>query len=187
MDAPIESFHEAQSLLHVLYWFYAYPLRAIGLSDLSDETELSKSSVRTAVKRLETEGFVTIETVGNVWRISAQPSRTFFEEKIPYNLNLIYRSGIVETIASHYPQARSIILFGSHRLGEDTEESDIDIAVELTGTAPVKTTMFGTVDRFGYRTNVPVQLTAFTRTIDTNLFNNISNGIVLKGFLEVQP
>ena len=187
MDTPFEPFYEAPSSLLVLYWFYAYPLRAIGLSDLSDETGLSKSSVRTAVKRLEHEGFLTIETIGNVWRVSARPSRTFFEEKIPYNLNLLYRSGIVERIASHYLQARSIILFGSHRLGEDTEESDIDIAVELTGKEPVKTKMFGTIDRFGYRTNVPVQLTAFTRTVDVNLFNNIANGIVLRGFLEVAP
>lgn len=190
MKGPVRSVEpafEAESFQAVRSWFYAYPDRAIGLSDLSEETRLSKSSVRAAIKRLAKEGSVSIETIGNVWRISARASRTFSEAKSAYHLNLIYRSRIVDAIAHKYPNARAIILFGSYRSGEDTEESDIDIAVELTGNDPVRVSSFGAFTRFGYRTDVPVQLTAFTRNaIDINLFNNIANGIVLRGFLEVR-
>jgi predicted DNA-binding transcriptional regulator len=178
---------EPESLQTIRAWFYAYPLRAIGLADLSRETGLSKSSVRAAVKRLAHEGHVRIETVGNVWRITTQPSRKLSEHKSAYALNLIHDSRLVESIANEYPNARAIILFGSYRSGEDTEKSDIDIAIELAGTAPVSVRPYGSMHRFGFRTNVPIQLTLFTRTIDVNLFNNIANGIVLRGFLEVSP
>ena len=41
--------------------------------------------------------------------------------------------------------------------------------------------------KFGYRTNVPVNIHLFSeKNINLNLFSNISNGIILDGFLEVK-
>ena len=44
------------------------------------------------------------------------------------------------------------------------------------------------IKEFGYRKDVPVNLHIFSRNkVDLNLFANISNGIILDGFLEVHP
>jgi len=46
----------------------------------------------------------------------------------------------------------------------------------------------GTVEQLGYRKNVRINLHVFSRNkINLNLFSNISNGIVIEGFMEVRP
>ena len=68
------------------------------------------------------------------------------------------------------------------------EESDLDIAVEITGNHDLQVIQLGVLQQLGYRSNVPVNLHVFSRNkIDLNLFANIANGIVLAGFLEVRP
>jgi predicted nucleotidyltransferase len=100
----------------------------------------------------------------------------------------VYESGILPEVHRTIPGAKSIILFGSYRKGDDTEKSDIDIAVEVTGNEPQKLVELGTIGQIGYRSNVKVNLFVFSRSkIDINLFSNIANGIVLEGFLEVRP
>jgi predicted nucleotidyltransferase len=80
------------------------------------------------------------------------------------------------------------MLFGSYRRGDDTEKSDIDIAVEILEDKELQIFELGKIAEFGYRENVPVNLHVFSRKkIDLNLFSNIANGFVLEGFLEVRP
>ena len=46
---------------------------------------------------------------------------------------------------------------------------------------------FAIIKKFGYRKDVKVNLYIFVRDkVNTNLFSNISNGIVINGFLEVK-
>ena len=107
---------------------------------------------------------------------------------MPYYLSKIYESGIIEAVYKAVPQARTIILFGSYRWGTDIETSDIDIAVETLDNKKVQINQLGIIGTLGYRKKVVVNLHIFSRNkIDLNLFANISNGIVLDGFLEVKP
>ena len=79
-------------------------------------------------------------------------------------------------------------MFGSYRKGDDTDKSDIDLAIEIVGNEDIKIVQLGAIPQIGYRKNVPVNLHIFSRNkIDLNLFNNIVNGIVLEGFLEASP
>ena len=79
-------------------------------------------------------------------------------------------------------------MFGSYRKGDDTEDSDIDIAVEVSDNKGIRIVPFAIIHKFGYRKDVLVNLHIFSRNkIDINLFSNIANGIVLEGFLEVRP
>ena len=101
---------------------------------------------------------------------------------------MVCESGILKEIHKLTPGARAVILFGSYRKGDDTEKSDIDIAVEVLDDKEVQMIELGIVPELGYRKNVPVNLYIFSRNkIDLNLFANIANGIVLEGFLEVRP
>ncbi|MAF35906.1 hypothetical protein CL622_02190, partial [archaeon] len=68
------------------------------------------------------------------------------------------------------------------------ESSDIDIAIEVVGNKELQIKELTTISKLGYRKNVVVNAHIFSRSkIDKNVFANIANGIVLQGFLEVQP
>ena len=171
-----------------LAWFFAYPKIKTGLTELSLSIQSSKTATKEAVEALLKREFLLREIVGKAWILSVnQKHRYFVARKMPYHLDRIYQSGIVEAVYRIIPQAKAIILFGSYRWGSDDEKSDIDIAVEVLGNKELKITRLGIIERLGYRKKVPVNLHIFSRNkIDLNLFANIVNGIVLDGFLEVK-
>lgn len=99
-----------------------------------------------------------------------------------------YINGVHDNIINLIKNPQSIILFGSYRKGDDNENSDIDIAVEVLNNKELQIIELGIIPEFGYRKNVHVNLHVFSRNkIDINLFSNIANGIVIEGFLEVKP
>jgi predicted nucleotidyltransferase len=180
---------EAGPYLRVEYWFFAYPDREIGLSGLSDAAVIAKTTANRVIRRLEAENFVTIHIMGKIWSIKLNKDHQhILSRKIPFHLSQIYESGIVDHILRDLPNARAVILFGSYRKGDDTEESDIDIAVEVVENKPLEVRSIGTISQMGFRRNVKINLHIFSRNnIDLNIFANIANGIVLDGFLEVRP
>jgi len=179
----------SETYRRVLYSFFSFPEQAIGLNDLSEQIGASKTGTKAAVAHLLREGFLNKEEVGNAWRLSAKPKNPFtLTRKIPYNLQVIYESGLISTIYNKIPSARAIILFGSYRWGTDNEKSDIDIAVEVLENRNMRIENLGIIERFGFRTKVAVNLHIFSRNrVDLNLFTNIANGILLDGLLEVHP
>lgn len=172
-----------------LVWFYAFPRRTIGLTELSKLIKSSKTSTKEAVGVLIKQEFLIKEIAGRAWILSVNQEYPFASlKKIPYNLDKIYESGVIESVHNVVPQARAIILFGSYRWGDDTEESDIDIAIEVLDDHEMEVIRLGVIEQLGYRKNVDVNLHIFSRNkIDLNVFSNIANGILLDGFLEVRP
>lgn len=184
-----QALEEAEAQVRVLYWFFDFPLKEVSLSDLSKNTGISKSTANKIVHRLVDIGFLKKEVLSRIWRIRCNLTHPYnLSIKMPYHLELIYQSGILEAIYKQIPNPRAIILFGSYRKGDDTEQSDIDIAIEVLGNERLKIIELGIIDKIGYRKNVKVNLHIFSRNkIDLNLFANIANGIVLAGFLEARP
>jgi len=172
-----------------LIWFFSYPNEGISLSELKKNIGTSKTTASKIVRQLVNEGFLVKEVLGRVWRIRSVPTHHYnITKKIAYNLEMIYKSGVINEIHDIIQNPLSITLFGSYRKGDDTEKSDIDIAVEILGNADVKVAELGIIPVFGYRKNVKVNLHIFSRNkIDLILFSNIANGIVIEGFLEVRP
>jgi predicted nucleotidyltransferase len=171
-----------------LAWFYAYPRAKIGLTELARSVGSSKTAAKQIVDSLTQTQFLNKEVIGKAWLISANQKHLFFTtKKIPYNLQMIYESGVLEAVYKIVPSPKAIILFGSYRWGADVEESDIDIAVEVIDNREMQIVQLGIVEQLGYRKKVPVNLHIFSRNkIDLNLFANIANGIVLDGFLEAR-
>lgn len=179
----------SESYRRILSYFFSFPERPIGLNDLSKQTSASKTSAKAAVNHLIEQGFIKKEEVGNAWRLSVNlKNRFIITKKIPYNLQLIYESGIISAVYNKVPNARAIILFGSYRWGTDNEKSDIDIAVEVLDNKNVRIEKLGLIEQLGFRRDIKVNLHIFSRNkIDLNLFTNIANGIILDGLLEVHP
>ena len=170
-------------------WFFSFPEKEVSLNDLSEALKISKTTARRVVNQLVKKGFLKIETIGKIWRISCDKNHQYnYSRKIGYNLTMIYESGILREIHKKISNPRAIILFGSYRKGDDNEKSDIDIAIEVLGNEEVQLIELGIIPEFGFRKNVVVNLYVFTKNkIDLNLFSNITNGIILEGFLEVKP
>lgn len=173
----------------VLIWFFSFPDNETTLSELADSLKIAKASANRIVKKLSKEGFLNVKVLGKVWRITCNKNHIYnYTKKIAYNLMLIYSAGILEEVYKIIKNTKAIILFGSYRKGDDTEKSDIDIAVEIVGDEEVKIKELEPIPQLGYRKNIPVNLYIFSRNkVDLNLFANIANGIVLEGFLEVTP
>lgn len=177
----------------VLGWFFSYPLTPISLTDLAAQLKISKKTTSKIVGQLIKEEFLIKEEIGRVWRIYCNQQHIYnYTRKIGYNLSLVYQalyeSGAIGQINEITGNPKVIILFGSYRKGDDTDKSDIDLAIEVTGNEEPKIICLGVLPNLGYRKNIPLNLHIFSRNkIDINLFSNISNGIVLQGFLEVHP
>ncbi len=164
-----------------------YPDKEFSLSDLAKEAKVSKTNISGFLEELNSLGLITITKLKVTWRIKANQQNPYLiRNKIIYNLNEIYNSNLVDFLDQTFNHPKSIILFGSYRKGEDQSTSDIDIAIETDG--EYKVTGLRELADFEKVIGRKIQLHLFNRkNIDLHLFNNIANGILLKGFLEVRP
>jgi|SRR3989338_8477419 len=178
----------ATALQRVAEVFFKYPDKEFSLSDIAKEAGVAKANTGKILENLEKSGFILIEKLAKIWRIRAnRSSQHYLRSKIVYNLNFAYQSGLVEFLAKEYNNPKSIILFGSFRKGEDVSSSDIDIAIEKEETKEYKTLFLKELADYEKFIRRRIQLHEFNRKIvDIHIFNNIANGIVLYGFLEVK-
>jgi len=176
----------------VLYWFFSFSSIETGLNDLASNLKISKTTAKNIIDIFVKAGFLNKKVYGKTWRITCNLNHVYnITSKISFNLAMIYDAyynGLRDIILNMVGNAKSIILFGSYRKGDDNEKSDIDIAVEVLDNKDVRIVEAGIISKFGFRNNVKVNLHIFSRNrVDLNLFSNIANGIVLEGFLEVKP
>lgn len=168
---------------------FTYPDKEFSLSDLAKEAGVAKAHIGEILDEFYKTHLIQITKLSKIWRIKAsQQSWEFIKSKIIYNLSFIYQSGLVEFLNEHFNNPKSIVLFGSFRKGEDLSASDIDIAIENDEAKEYKTLQLKQLTEFESAINRKIQIHLFNRkNIDENVFNNIANGIVLLGFLEVKP
>lgn len=144
---------------------------------------VSPTAVSKALKLLEREGLARLEKAHRINLSSVQLNRDnprAVALKRAENLRMVSESGLPEFLGEHFPGC-TIILFGSYSLGEDTEDSDIDIAV--IGSGEKETDLAGfekTLER-----EIVLNCYKDFRGIDKNLRNSILNGITIQGAVEL--
>jgi predicted nucleotidyltransferase len=164
---------------------FLYPEKEFSLSDLAKLAKVRKSNLGIILDELKKNELIEITKLSNIWRIKANIGNwNYTKNKIVYNLNFIYQSGLVEFLADYFKNPKAIILFGSFRKGEDISNSDIDIAIEDEESKELKIIELRELSEFEKRINRRIQLYLFNKNnLDIHVFNNIANGIVLFGFL----
>jgi len=166
---------------------FKYPEKEFSLSDLAREAGVAKANIGNILKEFQEVGLITIEKLSKIWRIkSNQTNWLYIRSKIVYNLNFVYGSGLVEFLIDFFKNPKAIVLFGSFRKGEDLSNSDIDIAIESDEAKGYQ--VIGLQELSGFESIIgrKIQVHLFKReSIDIGVFNNIANGILLWGFLEV--
>jgi len=136
-------------------------------------------SVRNHVKKLEKEGFVKREKTGVYESYIASKNELFKVYKRNDILLRLQESGLVSFLADRFvPDA--MVLFGSASRGEDVEESDIDLLVMAKEKSVDVRKFQNTLKR-----RIALHLEQKVSDIPRDFLNNIINGIVVYGYLEV--
>ena len=167
---------------------FKYPEKEFSLSDLAREAGVAKANIGNILNEFHEAGLINIEKLSKIWRIKAnQTNLLFIRSKIIYNLNFVYKIGLVDFLVDFFKNPKAIILFGSFRKGGDISNSDIDIAIESDEVKEYKINGLRELSEFEKVIGKKIQIHLFNRkNVDIGIFNNIANGILLWGFLEVK-
>ena len=184
-----QTFAENTARLLVLRVLFDYPDKEFSLSELAKEAGVSKSNIGPFIQQLIDSDSVKVEKLSRIWRIKANMQNSQFRMgKIVNNFERIYNCNFVEVLNELYRNPKAIVLFGSYRWGTDVSNSDIDIAIESPGLAKAEVEQKQELLPFENAFKRHINILLFDRkSADIHVFNNIANGIVLSGFLEVNP
>lgn len=146
--------------------------------------KVSPTAVGKSLKQLEKEGILKIINYHGKANISSvelnRENKKVIEMKRVENLKMIYESGLSDFLFEEFPGC-TIILFGSYSKGEDTINSDVDIAIIGTKGKTINTEKF---NKFLRREAIINFYDSF-KGIHKNLKENLCNGIVLAGGVEL--
>jgi predicted nucleotidyltransferase len=154
---------------------------------LRELSRMTKQSPATILKYLKELNFIISKKERNLSLFKANTDSEIFKElKIRYNLDLLNTSKILDHLIFKFNQPETIILFGSFGRGEDSEMSDIDLAV----ITPIKKSL--DLSKFEKKLNRNISLHLFSKNRIENmkknnkeLLNNLINGKILRGYWEL--
>jgi len=160
-------------------FFFVHPTEKLRVRQIERSVNIPLPSAIRYVKELIGEGILRKITISNTDFYTAdRSSKRFLEEKRLFNLKSL--PPLIEYIIAEYNNP-VIVLLGSYSRGEDTENSDIDLYVEhpsrIKGIEKFEKSLKRDIQIFNYKSINEVRNKEFA--------NNIANGIVMNGFLEV--
>ena len=162
-------------------YFFINPTAKLRVREIERTLKLPLPSVIRYCKELDQENILTISKIGNVNFYTSSRSETYLLEKRLFNIKQLYESGLINCLKIELSNP-AIILFGSFAKGEDTEESDIDLYIETPSKKQVKLEKFEKLLKRKIQTFRHKSLGSLS---NVNLANNIVNGVLLNGFVEV--
>lgn len=163
----------------IIEYFFINPTKKLRVREISRLTKSPLPSAIRYVKELVNEELLRMESVGSITLYSAnRSSKKYLLQKKLYNIETLYKRGLVDAFQAC--NARALILFGSYSKGEDIETSDVDIYVEAKIIPPT--------ERLEKLINRKIQIfnyASISSVKNKELANNIINGIILAGNIEV--
>ena len=167
----------------ILRFLFIKSGKSFNLRGVARPLKVSLTAVSKALKELVKDDLLIVRKDPDSKRLSIELDKrnpkVFILKRIE-NLKLIYESGLVEYLSEKFLGA-TLILFGSYAFGEDTTNSDVDIAIIGAKEKELDLSEF---DEKLERAIVPNFYTGFNK-INRNLKANILNGITLEGAVEL--
>ncbi|MBU1030474.1 MAG: nucleotidyltransferase domain-containing protein [Nanoarchaeota archaeon] len=168
--------------MRIKNYFFENPTVRLRVRAIERETKSALPSVIRYTKELQEEEILKKQLISNVTFFSAnRSSKKYLLQKKQYNIERIYSSGLLDFLIEQYSNP-TIILFGSYSKGEDFEESDIDIYLQ---TENPKKSSINTYEKYLSKKIQLFQYKSLKQINNKELANNIINGQILNGFLEV--
>ncbi len=143
--------------------------------------KVSPTAVANSLDILMEDSLANIEKTKNINFVSLnQNEKRALELKRAENLKNVYISGLFSYLETELAGG-TIILFGSYAIGEDTKTSDIDIAVIERKDKMLNLEKFESI----LKRKINVNFYSSWKEIHAKLKNNILNGIVLAGSVDL--
>ncbi len=164
----------------ILQEFFDSPRKNFQMREISRNTKITQPSVINHLKALINEGYIIKENKGIYPSYIANRDNEKFRTHKKINILLrLYDSKLIDLISNTcFPKV--IILFGSASIGEDIEQSDLDLFVD---SKPKELHLEKYEKILKRRINILYEEN-FNK-ISKELKNNIINGIIIKGYLKV--
>ena len=164
----------------IIEFLFRNPTTAFMGKEIANRVKVSQTAVAKSINRLSKIGLVNREKKIFLSIKLNRDDKDIFELKRVYNLKSIYSSGLFEKLSRDLPGS-TIVLFGSYSSGEDTEESDIDLAV--IGYKDKKMDLI----KFENKLQRKIQIHFYDnlKDIEKNLKESIINGLTLKGSIMI--
>lgn len=166
----------------VLKLFFDGPSVRLHVREVARRADLSPPGAKKILEALEKDGLlireptpVVVEYRGNY------DSEIFMAWKRSMNLFSLHSIGLVKYLTDFYGIPECIVLFGSYARGEDTTQSDIDVAIVTAKKDVPETDSFE--DKL--RRKISIHLIESMRDVDSAFINSLANGIILYGYLDV--
>ncbi|WP_424359669.1 nucleotidyltransferase domain-containing protein [Methanocella sp. MCL-LM] len=172
----------SENWIKILKLYFDEPTVKLHISEVARRTGLTPRGAQYILNSLRNDGLLHNESngiVNNYW--GNYDNEKFMGLKRSLNLNSLYSSGLISTLESFYNNPRCIVLFGSYARGEDTLNSDIDIAIEtFQGDYPDLRQFEEQLKR-----PISIHLIEDVKKENANFINSLANGIILSGYLNV--
>ncbi len=172
------------TLERILTLFLDGPTRKIHVRETAALIGIAPRTAKKYLEILRERGLLVQKKDKLYDSYSANRESGFFRDlKLFHNVKMIKDSGLAEFLEKelNYP---AIILYGSASRGEDVENSDIDIFVVAKKCEDVDVTAFEKRLRRGIHI-MCMNEKEFRSGRSKELINNVINGFVLSGFLEI--
>lgn len=166
----------------VSQFFFRNPAKTFHLREIARNIELSAAGTLKILRKLEEKHLVIRQKTRAVDNFKANLNNKEFQNlKYAYNICSLKYSGLIDFINEKYSFPEAIILFGSYAKGEDTETSDIDIAIITKKELSFDLSKF---EKILERKIVIHEITLAKASRE--FINNLINGIVLSGYLKIK-
>ncbi len=156
---------------------------SVSLRGIARMIKKTPTAVSNALSTLKKVGMIKAEKSKNMNLLSIELNRDDPQAlafKRVENLRMIYESGIVGYLKEHF-QGSTMILFGSYSKGEDTVQSDIDIAIIGAKEKNLDLRVFDKL----FERKVSINFYKSFKDIHKHLLDNILNGILLNGGVDI--
>lgn len=143
--------------------------------------KVSPTAVANSIKGLKESQLIQVEKTKTINFVSFNRDKKIaIELKRAENLKNIYISGLFDYLEKEFAGG-TIILFGSYSRGEDTNTSDVDIAVIGRKDKMIE------IEKYEKILNRKININFYDswKDIHKHLKNNILNGIILWGSVEL--
>lgn len=155
----------------------------LNLSEIAKNLDVSVTAVSKSILKLEDAKLISVERNKKMNLILIcldRSSKKAIQFKRAENLKMIYEYGLHDYLEEEYLGA-IIILFGSFSKGDDTINSDIDIAI--IGRRRKEINLKNFEERF--QRKIIINYYQSFKEIHKHLKENIFNGIILTGGIEL--
>ena len=163
-------------------YFFENPTARLRVRQIERAVKVPLPSAIRYARELEAESFLKSHEISGVNFYSAnRGSKRFLAEKRAFNTKQLFDCSLIDYLAEEYGNP-VVIVFGSYSSGEDIEKSDIDLYIETQKKHDFK------LEKFEKILNRKIQVfnyQSLDKIPNKALANNMLNGTILNGFVEV--